>query len=645
MPYISIERIITARDYINDNVNKPETFSGLIFFLLSVKNKKLDGRYLEADMAKFCDFADKAFYLKDIQQNYASKTWYALLSSDWLQSVLTFYLKGKKLKVNNLLISLFWYLEYESLDKLVEEFKRNIGNDVFDFLFNYETENIYISPVVCTRADLFAHYSGDSQYTIKFGNTFLAKQASDLSGAPFGQTLYSSQEIKKTISVFDFDFIDKFSLGINRKQYFDLDIGELRLSKPFILLAGISGTGKTRFVREQAKASGSLSETYCLTSVRPDWHEPSDLLGYISHLSGSTKYITTDVLNFIVKAWKRIIDSDLILQIEKIDGYGDRFIVSGNHEQLSRIPPFWLCLDEMNLAPVEQYFADYLSVLETREWIWSEGRFKYTTDPLLKASILNQVENKECLREQLGLAEPKYDEAWNLFLVHGLGIPFNLIVAGTVNMDETTHGFSRKVIDRALSFDFGEFFPADYDHYFESNTQNKTLSYPIFSYVKTSDLPEIDASGEKSIGFLKLINQVLDKTPFKLAYRALNELLLAVVSHKPTTDADLIAVWDDFLMCKVLPRIEGDNDKLMSDRSHESLLQKLCALIQGELFKLAPASHKSNEDGNVIIQREDLYRQLVSGENHQLLVKSRSLEKLRWMQNRLENFGFTSFWP
>src|SRR5690606_19669529 len=79
--------------------------------------------------------------------------------------------------------------------------------------------------------------------------------------------------------------------------------GRARLSKPFLLLAGISGTGKTRFVREQAKASGSLSETYCLTSVRPDWHEPSDLLGYISRLSGKAEYITTDVLNFIAKAW------------------------------------------------------------------------------------------------------------------------------------------------------------------------------------------------------------------------------------------------------------------------------------------------------------------------------------------------------
>ncbi|MFC3333481.1 hypothetical protein ACFOEM_13740 [Paenalcaligenes hominis] len=49
-------------------------------------------------------------------------------------------------------------------------------------------------------------------------------------------------------------------------------------------------------------------------------------------------------------------------------------------------------------------------------------------------------------------------DIWDLFLQEGIGIPFNLIVAGTVNMDETTHGFSRKVIDRALSFDFGDFF-------------------------------------------------------------------------------------------------------------------------------------------------------------------------------------------
>lgn len=419
----------------------------------------------------------------------------------------------------------------------------------------------------------------------------------------------------------------------------------VRLSKPFLLLAGISGTGKTRFVREQAKASGSLSETYCLTSVRPDWHEPSDLLGYISYLSGSTKYITTDVLNFIVKAWKGLIDSNVSLQVENVGGDGNRLIVSGDSEQLSQVKPFWLCLDEMNLAPVEQYFADYLSVLETREWQWNEGVFKYSTDPLLKASIFSQVENKDSLRIQLGLAEPQYDEVWNLFLIHGLGIPFNLLVAGTVNMDETTHGFSRKVIDRALSFDFGDFFPTDYKDYFESSTQNKTLSYPILSSVKVSDLPVIDTNGEKTIGFLGAVNQVLDKTAFKLAYRALNELLLAVVSQSPTTDDDLIAVWDDFLMCKVLPRIEGDSDKLMNGHPDSSLLQQLLSVVQAEFLNLVQTDSETGSEREVVIQRPDLYRVLRNQENAQILVNVRSLEKLEWMRKRLENSGFTSFWP
>ncbi len=74
------------------------------------------------------------------------------------------------------------------------------------------------------------------------------------------------------------------------------------LSKPFLLLAGISGTGKSRFVRKQAEASGSIDKNYKLISVRPDWHEPSDLLGYISRIK-EEKYIVTDTLTFMVRAW------------------------------------------------------------------------------------------------------------------------------------------------------------------------------------------------------------------------------------------------------------------------------------------------------------------------------------------------------
>ncbi|ENW26107.1 hypothetical protein F925_00591 [Acinetobacter lwoffii NCTC 5866 = CIP 64.10 = NIPH 512] len=416
--------------------------------------------------------------------------------------------------------------------------------------------------------------------------------------------------------------------------------GITRLSKPFLLLAGISGTGKTRFVREQAKASGNLSETYCLTSVRPDWHEPSDLLGYVSRLSGKTEYITTDVLNFIAKAWKALIDSGLELRVDNIEGYGERLYVCGNILQLDQIPPFWLCLDEMNLAPVEQYFADYLSVLETREWHWNGETFKYLTDALLKPTIFKQIENGTEFRQDLGFEGSQYDAAWDVFSKFGLGIPFNLLVAGTVNMDETTHGFSRKVIDRALSFDFGEFFPNIFHEYFQSNIKNRTLSYPIRSYVNLSALPEIDKNGTRTITFLDAVNKLLDNTPFKLAYRALNELMLAVVTQNPKSDIDLLAVWDDFLMCKVLPRIEGDSDKLVNTHSEDSILKQLVILIEHEFLKF----EDSFASGTQNINRPDLLREFREGKSD-IYIPCRSLVKLKWMQTRLENSGFTSFWP
>nr|WP_241878508.1 DUF3578 domain-containing protein [Psychrobacter sp. PraFG1]UNK05009.1 DUF3578 domain-containing protein [Psychrobacter sp. PraFG1] len=306
------------------------------------------------------------------------------------------------------------------------------------------------------------------------------------------------ETIYQYIESLDFDSSEQPAIKETPKNYKNISFNNLtQLSKPFLLLAGISGTGKTRFVREQAKVTGSLSETYCLTSVRPDWHEPSDLLGYISRLSGHAQYVTTDVLKFIAKAWRAIIDADLDIVVDQ----DNRLSVLGNKEELEQIRPYWLCLDEMNLAPVEQYFADYLSILETREWQWTDDEFDYRCDAILKPTVFNQVANITELRQELGFEDGIYDEVWALFCQHGMSLPFNLIVAGTVNMDETTHGFSRKVIDRALSFDFGDFFPNDFDHFFNPVVQHKTLSYPIYSHASPSDLPTIDSTGQKSIAF------------------------------------------------------------------------------------------------------------------------------------------------
>jgi hypothetical protein len=385
------------------------------------------------------------------------------------------------------------------------------------------------------------------------------------------------------------------------------------LPKPFLLLAGISGTGKSRFVKQQALSQCSDLSNFLPVAVRPDWHEPSDLLGYVSRIQGES-YVYTPFLKFIVRAW---IDA-----IESVEGSEITL------KPLENIVTYWACLDEMNLAPVEQYFADYLSVLETREWVGA----KYKCGSLLNPKdLLHSSAALELLRKELGL--DSHETVWEYFLQNGISIPPNLIVAGTVNMDETTHGFSRKVIDRAFTIDFGDFFPNKFISYFIQDANFKSLTFARYSSVTEADLRNVkaDPTGELSIKFLSEINKTLITTPFEIAYRALNELLVALVCFLPKDNKELVAVWDDFLMTKVLPRIEGDAEKLHF-RDGISLLTDLSEKIH-TCFLISA-------DQNL---RPDLLRTSISGDV--LDVEFRSRKKIAWMEQRLIEHSFTSFWP
>jgi MrcB-like, N-terminal domain/AAA domain (dynein-related subfamily) len=412
------------------------------------------------------------------------------------------------------------------------------------------------------------------------------------------------------------NFVDSINDKSKEMINSDIMIDVTNLPKPFILLAGISGTGKTRFVREQASATDPSGNNYCLVSVRPDWHEPSDLLGYVSRLSGKPEYVTTKVLDFIIRAWQ------IIAPEADAKGAGEL--------EFSAMP-YWLCLDEMNLAPVEQYFADYLSVLETRQFDNDE----YSCEALLDKNLLNDLNSYPGNGLQKNLGLENNNNLWQYFLNHGIAIPPNLIVAGTVNMDETTHGFSRKVIDRALTIDFGEFFPNNYDHFFQSDIKIKPLTYSLLTQVSKDNLSDtFDSDGGKSIAFLDAVNSILRQTPFELAYRALNELLLQVACSKPLTKQHLQAVWDDFLMSKVLPRIDGDEDKLRNIKSDSdnNLLDSLSALLEEQLSEIWNDT------------RLDFYREKIDGSAIDD-ISCRSKDKLLWMKNRLEVNTFTSYWP
>ncbi len=357
-------------------------------------------------------------------------------------------------------------------------------------------------------------------------------------------------------------------------------------TKPFLILGGFSGTGKSQKVKELAFATCpcdgvlNVSETspgnYLLVSVKPNWHDATDITGFRS--SVNRNYYVTDFMRFLVKA--------------KI--YEEKRI------------PFFVCLDEMNLAPVEEYFADFLSVIESRKKC-KNG--KIVTDAIVPASVFNDTDYADDFNifMKLGLEtvnpESKADEInaqsaeeqAQAFVRQdivdelkrdGLTIPSNVVIIGTVNMDDTTNSFSRKVIDRAMTFEtiVGEF---DTD-YFESDISLSYIKNPrngelfLSDEVRASQMIEdgrftlTENEQHSIIDFINNINKDLEGSPFKISYRILNETILLYRSKKKIKEiieaeggfeedveftTDLNNVFDDILMQKVLPRIEGDYEK------------------------------------------------------------------------------------
>ena len=363
-------------------------------------------------------------------------------------------------------------------------------------------------------------------------------------------------------------------------------------SKPFLLLAGISGTGKSRIVRELARAcwnegtpeyEAQKPSNFEMIQVKPNWHDSTELMGYVSRVSGKPVYIIGDFLRFITRAWENL-----------------------------EVPHF-LCLDEMNLAPVEQYFAEFLSVIESRK---SNGNGTVITDPILKKST------EEWYRVLTAELTGENEALRNQFLEEGITIPQNLIVVGTVNMDETTFSFSRKVLDRAMTIEMNEV-----DLY--AGLQNKyerigklTGEMLIGTAVEGVDVySDNEEVCNKVLTYLQAVNDVLDRTPFKIAYRTRNEFLLYVVNNLPYTmdengnefseDETIAIALDEITSMKILSRIEGDDTKVKS-----SLLKGLIDTIEEQLLALTGEEKK---------------------------IESVSIAKLKEMQERLSS-GYTSFW-
>jgi len=360
-------------------------------------------------------------------------------------------------------------------------------------------------------------------------------------------------------------------------------------TKPFMLLAGISGTGKSRIVREMAKACWKEGDpeygknhprNFCMVQVKPNWHDSSELIGYVSRLNGE-KFVVGPFLRFLAAAIK---DPDT---------------------------PYFLCLDEMNLAPVEQYFAEYLSVIESRK-LQDDGSI--TTDPIIP------YENTDAYGSLIDQLFDTPEERKTYKTGEGgkrLTLPQNLFVVGTVNMDETTFSFSRKVLDRAMTIEMNEvdlsagLKDAGNEIGYIGNCIIGDAAEGCDVYNDNSDLCD------QVLAYLVKVNNILEGTPFKIAYRTRNEFLMyAVNRQKLAPDSQLWQTLDEMTSMKILSRIEGDEERT-----------------------------KKVLDGlNVLVKEQIVDKIGEKADGTSALPGSTSATKIDEMLAKLKATGFTSYW-
>lgn len=410
-------------------------------------------------------------------------------------------------------------------------------------------------------------------------------------------------------------------------------------TKPFMLLAGISGTGKSRIVRKLAqatvteelqKAEGYKGTDFAndrwtlhspanfeLIQVKPNWHNSMDVIGYLSNIP-SPHYVFTPFIEFIVKAWQ--------------------------HPEV----PFFLCLDEMNLAPVEEYFAEFLSAIESRSF---EGE-EYLTDPIIKPFnsfgeyVARTMVNTLFPNFTAGDTESAITKVIKHFRTRGLTMPKNLIVIGTVNMDETTFSFSRKVLDRAMSVEMNE---VNYDSFltdttdddlkaiveaFEENDDADLNALLVDRHIEAREI--IDDLGDDArftIDYLKRINALLEGTPFKLGYRAANEALIYLQASQEFGQTDRIAALDNFTLMKILSRIEGDETKLKITDSEADKEHIAKAEVNVD-------EAKQYGDLNILTALRHIITNQLGEQDKQL----HSVKKIDSMLSQLKRDHFVSFW-
>lgn len=297
-------------------------------------------------------------------------------------------------------------------------------------------------------------------------------------------------------------------------------------TKPFVILTGISGTGKTKiaqifadFILQEASAQDQEARRKFIP-VRPDWMDNRGLLGFYNLLD--EKYHATPLLQLLLKA----------------------------QEPASEGKPCFVILDEMNLAKVEQYFSDFLSIMESRTSDNPQGE-------------MIQLHAFEKPRETVG---------GRLVVPNRLGIPSNVFFTGTVNVDESTYMFSPKVLDRSNVIEFNEVelepSGAIASERFVLRDEQQVLQ-GIGQALESWRVPSIqdykDAAEANPLlkGVLGDLLNLLKPYHLHFGYRVINEISRFLVNAKQAVaNYTFEDAFDIQILQKILPKFHGTQAKL-----------------------------------------------------------------------------------
>jgi 5-methylcytosine-specific restriction protein B len=387
-------------------------------------------------------------------------------------------------------------------------------------------------------------------------------------------------------------------------------------TKPFVICSGLSGSGKTKLAQAFVHWICENEKQYKIIPVGADWTNREPLLGYPNGLDPKS-YVTPDSGAL-----------QLIIEASKVE---------------NQKKPYFMILDEMNLSHVERYFADFLSIMESKEKLKL-----YSGDK----------------RYSQHAKENEFNEEY--FIPLEIECPKNLFIIGTVNIDETTYMFSPKVLDRANVIEF-RITPEEMQKYLrvsgtidmaklhqDENKDNSGLgsiySADFIALTKHDDDKEKDKIRQIELDELNSFFKELQGVGAEFGYRSAAEIRLLI--HVLSVNDDLIR---NYL------KAQNDNKDITDEqiKNHKidiAIMQKLLPKLHGSRKKLvAPLETlagfclKRKEDAPALDEQnksKTLYQQFISEKsdsNRWEIKYPITFEKIeRMLKNVIEN-GFTSY--